>query len=385
MRIAIVGGRLQGLEAVYLADEAGYEIALIDKNPFAPARPLVDEFYHLDLLQDKHASLTLLKNFDFILPATENYRTLAWLNKVVPQIQVPLALDLSSYTISSSKIKSNQLFARIGIPVPEPWPECGFPVIVKPSNLSGSDGVVRVTNPAQLKAVLDNQPDETVIQKYLEGPSYSLEVMAYQGDSRGIQVTQLEFDSGYDCKRVLAGPNTGNNITKTLFELGEQVAEVLDLSGILDIEVIDTGKELKVLEIDARLPSQTPSAVYHSTGVNMVKLLVDCWTDGSLPVCKNDYCQKQAVILEHYQFRDGVLKVSGEHVLASAQGLQLHRNKFSANVLLSNFERSPQDWVATAIYVKNTKDQVWEVRNRALQQIQETFQSKTFLDPVPFE
>jgi pyrrolysine biosynthesis protein PylC len=385
MRIAIVGGRLQGLEAVYLADEAGYEIALIDKNPFAPARPLVDEFYNLDLLQDKQASFTLLKNFDFILPATENYRTLAWLNKAVPQIQVPLALDLSSYTISSSKIKSNQLFGRIGIPVPDPWPACGFPVIVKPSNSSGSDGVVRVTNPAQLKAALDNQPDEKVIQKYLEGPSYSLEVMSYQGVGTGIQVTQLEFDSRYDCKRVLAGPNTGNNIAKTLFDIGEKVAEVLDLSGILDIEVIDTGKELKVLEIDARLPSQTPSAVYHSTGVNMVKLLVDCWTDGSLPVCTKSYRQKQAVILEHYTFRDGVLKVAGEHVLAGTQDLQLHRDKFSANVLLTNFERSPQDWVATAIYVKKTKDQVWEIRNRALQQIQQTFQSKTFLDPVPFE
>ena len=37
MRIGVVGGRLQGLEAVYLAQMAGFQTTLLDKDPQVPA------------------------------------------------------------------------------------------------------------------------------------------------------------------------------------------------------------------------------------------------------------------------------------------------------------------------------------------------------------
>ena len=37
MKVAIVGGKLQGTEAVYLAKLAGFESILIDRNPEVPA------------------------------------------------------------------------------------------------------------------------------------------------------------------------------------------------------------------------------------------------------------------------------------------------------------------------------------------------------------
>ena len=373
------------MEAVYLAQQAGFETALIDKDSFAPARSLVDEFYHLDLLSGGAAAKTLLKKFDLILPATENYQTLVWLDETARQCHVPLALDLPSYSISSSKVNSNELFVRGGIPIPEPWPDCGFPIIVKPSNLSGSAGVVKVTDSAHLTAVLANLHGEAVVQEYLDGPSYSLEVLAHQGKSIGFQVTQLEFDSGYDCKRVLAGPNTGNDVAEAFYDLGERIAAALDLSGIMDIEVIDTGEQLKVLEIDARLPSQTPSAVYHSTGVNLVKLLAGYWIDGTIPAWPRLTRAKRAVIYEHFRFKRGILEVAGEHVIRGAQDLQLYQDMYLANVLISNFERSPEDWVATAIFIRDTEAEVWECRNRAVQQVQLAFKSQTFVDPVPLD
>lgn len=383
MRICVVGGQLQGLEAVYLARQAGFETALIDKDSLAPARSLVDEFYHLDLLSDEDTSRHLLKRFDFVLPATENYQTLVWLQKTAREIQVPLALDLSAYDISSSKILSNQLFDRAGIPLPVPWPDCGFPVIVKPSNLSGSSGVVKIDTSNHLQQVIKKAIGETVIQEYLAGPSYSLEVLGDRGKCVCFQITELEFDSGYDCKRVLAGPKTGDHVAGAFYDLGERISQALNLSGIMDIEVMDTGKGLKVLEIDARLPSQTPSAVYHSTGVNMVKLLAEYWTEGKLPADNRVTGKKRAVLYEHIKFKKGVMEVGGEHVLKGAQGLQLYRDRFSVQVLISNFERDSEDWVATAIFVGDTEAQVWEFHNRALQDLQQGFEIHTFVDPVP--
>ena len=44
MIVAIIGGKLQGIEAVFLAKEAGYYTILIDKNPVVPASGLCDAF-----------------------------------------------------------------------------------------------------------------------------------------------------------------------------------------------------------------------------------------------------------------------------------------------------------------------------------------------------
>jgi len=383
--IGIVGGRLQGLEAVYLAHEAGFRVVLIDEDPLVPARSLADEFFHVDVLNEEDLIKALLRKVDLILPATENYRTLCRLNDIAHQDNIPLALDLAAYKVSSSKIESNKLFSRIGIATPEPWPECGFPAMVKPSGLSGSSGVSKVTDQAGLSRVLKTMGRDVVIQRHLTGPSYSLEVLAHNGQCSCFQVTKLHFDAGYDCKRVLAGPATGTEVENDFYELGERIAASLHLSGIMDIEVIDDKGKLKVLEIDARLPSQTPSAVYHSTEVNMVDLLCNYWMHGMFPPLSLIPTKKRAVIYEHLHFHEGLIEISGEHVLARTGGLKIYRDEFFSDVLVSNFEEVPEDWVATVIFTGENESMVWERRDRAINLIQETFKAREVLDPKPFD
>jgi len=380
-RIGIVGGQLQGLEAVYLARQAGLEAALIDKDPFVPAAALADEFYNIDLLDGGKMAECLLNEFDLILPATENSETLFWLSHTANRYNVPLALDMHAYGISSSKLKSNRLFALTGIPIPDRWPECGLPVIVKPSALSGSIGVEKVNDYARLNSLLNKAGRELVVQEYVEGPSYSLEVIGDRGKCLGLQVTELNFDAGYDCKRVIAGPNTGREIEDAFLELGDRIASVIKLSGIMDIEVIFDGKQLKVLEIDARLPSQTPTAVYHSTGVNMVSLLADYWIQGKLPARQELFGVKRAVIFEHLKFSRGTLETAGEHVMAGAPNLKIYKDRFFADVLITNLESSSEDWVATVVFTGGTEQQVWEVRDRAINSIIQYFDVKRYIDP----
>jgi pyrrolysine biosynthesis protein PylC len=381
--IGIVGGQLQGLEAVYLAREAGFRVFLMDKDPLVPAGSLADEFFHLDVLSEEKQAGFLLKKVDLILPATENYGALCRLNDIARQENLPLALDLAAYKISSSKIESNRLFSRVGIAMPEPWPECGFPVMVKPSSLSGSAGVAKVNDQEHLLRVLKNMGGNVVIQRYLTGPSYSLEVLAHKGRCVCLQVTELHFDARYDCKRVLAGPATGTEVEEDFHEMGRRIAAALNLSGIMDIEVINDKGKLKVLEIDARLPSQTPSVVYHSTGVNMVELLSDYWVRGMLPLGAPSPTKKRAVVYEHLHFHDGVMEVSGEHVLVGAKGLKIHRGQFYADLFISNFEENPENWVGTVIFTDEDEDAVWEKRGRAIALIQKTFKAREVLDPKP--
>ena len=379
MKLCIVGGRLQGLEAAYLARKAGFETTVVDRDVEPPARGVADRFLH-SAVQDLEG---VLPSFDCILPATENIETLTYLDETARRLGVPLALDLASYRVTSSKLRSNELFASAEIPTPDPWPQCGFPVIVKPSGSSGSTGVSRVFNEETLNRALAELGKEVVIQQFVGGPSFSLEVMAHRGRAVGFQVTELEFDGVYDCKRVLAGPATGREVEAEFRRLGERIASALNLSGIMDIEVMSPDDGLKVLEIDARLPSQTPTAVFHSTGINMVELLARYWTSGRPPDPLPAGTRGKAVIYEHLRRRDKTIEVSGEHILADAGLLAVMPNAFGFHEFISNCQRNPLSWEATAVIVEDTEDLARKKRDRAIQNLLEAFRCETLLDPSP--
>ena len=66
MKVAVVGGKLQGVEAVYLSKKAGWEVMVIDKDSNAPAVSLCDYFYKADLLKKMNFS-EIFKNVQFRL------------------------------------------------------------------------------------------------------------------------------------------------------------------------------------------------------------------------------------------------------------------------------------------------------------------------------
>ena len=52
MRLLVVGGRLQGTEALYLAAKAGYETILVDRSSAPPAAGLADRHVVADVTAD---------------------------------------------------------------------------------------------------------------------------------------------------------------------------------------------------------------------------------------------------------------------------------------------------------------------------------------------
>ena len=55
---------------------------------------------------------------------------------------------------------------------------------------------------------------------------------------------------------------------------------------------------------------------------------------------------------------------------------------FEAEVIISNFEQTGTDWVATVVCIGDTETEAWESRNKTLKKIQQEFQSHTFIDSV---
>ncbi|MEL7563824.1 MAG: 3-methylornithine--L-lysine ligase PylC, partial [Dehalobacterium sp.] len=332
MRVAIVGGKLQGVEAAYLAKKAGWEVYLIDKSEHVPAQGLCDYFYCLDVSQKNSKIKNIFSRADFILPALENKEALKSLSYLAQNLNKPLAFDRQAYEISSSKIESNRVFLETGIPIPKLWPDCSLPLVVKPSGSSGSEGVFKIRNKQELREIKEN-PDlykDWVIQEFVEGPSYSIEVIGHHGQYQTYQVTELEMDEKYDCKRVLAPAVLSSELVQEFERIGKTIAGHLKLSGIMDVEVILHNRVIKVLEIDARLPSQTPTVVYKSSGINMVEILGESFMCGKTKLSR-DPQDNRGVLYEHIFVTPYVIKVCGEHIMSEAGPLSLIPGFFGAD------------------------------------------------------
>ena len=360
MRLGVIGGKLQGTEAAYLALKAGYEVVLVDRREASPASGLAHETHVLDVTDDERATRDVLKSCDAVLPAFEDEEALTWLAARVPAWDVPFLFDPSSYHVSCSKERSGSLFERLGLPRPSPWPGCGFPMIVKPSGSSGSAGVRLVEDEDELAAARDELEAEghiVVVEEFAPGPSLSLEVIGDGSDALPLQVTLLEFDRYYDCKRVVApieeigdGGTPADEILAAFDRIGLVLAGALRLRGVMDIEVMLHGGMLKLLEIDARLPSQTPTAVLHSCDVNMVQVLVDSVFGGRLS--QVDRSARRASCYQHARVGGGAVEVLGEHMMGSARPLRLAQGLFGADEVLLDLPEGADprsEWVATII------------------------------------
>ncbi len=385
MKVAVVGGKLQGVEAAYLAKQAGWQVLLIDKFPHIPAKGLADSFFLADITDPPPDLPDILHDMDLIVPALEKDEALNSLNDMAEKLGLPLVYDKTAYAVTSSKYESGILFDKLNFPVPRPWPECGFPVIVKPSGLSGSRGIRKIDSESQWSSLVNEKIQnrrDAVVQEYCEGPSYSLEVI---GDGRHfvtLQPTVIEVDRGFDCKRVTAPAGLPITHEHRLDELAVSAAAALQLRGIMDIEVILHQDELKVLEIDARLPSQTPTVVLKSTGINMLELLYGVFGNRTLPEIA-PVADEKGVIFEHIRVKPGLLETLGEHIVSEAGPLSYRTDFFGADEALTDFESDRKEWVATLIMVGSSKENVIQKRSRVLESICEAFGLAERLDFQP--
>ena len=401
--IAIVGGGLQGVEVAYLSKKAGFEVMVLDKTPDPPAKGIADSFIKLDICNIKNASV-FLEKADLVLPALENDNALETLRIWQKSSSTPICFDFKAYEVSSSKQRSNNIFSNLEIPKPQNWPACGYPVVVKPSRGSGSHGVriifskedwVKSFDIPYPKDQMENHPlendslknDNWILEEYIKGPSYSLEIIGSSGRYQTLQVTKLYMDENYDCKRVAAPVEIEPELIKDFENTALTIAEEMKLEGIMDFEVILHKGEMKMLEIDARFPSQTPMAVYASTGVNMVKILADQALNKkteSFPLPEKPDHPPKHIIIEHIMVSPKGICVKGENIMKSCGPLHLETFFFGADEAVTSFVPGAAKWVATLIIKGNNRRETSKKHKQILDDMAVKFNLPLIADTNPY-
>ena len=367
MKVAVIGGRLQGIEATYLAHREGWEVILIDRDPRAPAIGMADSYLVIDITSNNPKLTEAIKDVELIIPALEDPDALYAIYERATVMGIALAYDHHAYCISSSKHKSNALFKDLGIPTPKTWPGCSLPIIVKPSSSSGSKGIRIVNRNEELHEIIDSpeySSHERVIQEFIPGPVYSIEVFGSKDRFIAGQTTNIEVDNTFDCKRVLAPADIPDELKESLRKYSLRIAQAISLKGIMDVEAILHNNRWKVIEIDARLPSQTPTAVYHSIGINYLEILYDIFNKGILSDIPSSY-HENYVIFEHIRLSSGNLEALGEHILSEAGFLTLKEDFFGVDEAITDYSPGSENWVATLI-IKDTDEKKLIEKHRAI-------------------
>jgi len=370
MRIAVAGGRLQGLEVVYLAKKAGYRTLVIDKSRDVPAAAMCDRFVQFEFTRECFVPENC-PDVDLIVPAIEDREVLSLVEKWAKGKQIPLAFDKNAYALTCSKHRSDALFETMNLPAPKAWPGCGFPVIIKPDQASGSRGVSLYRDAAQFHADFPDTviPDTLVAQQYLPGPQFSIEVVGMPGQYLPLGVTDLHMDRVHDCKQVSAPSRLSPEQVRRLEKMARILAGKVHLKGIMDLEVVLHEGELKLLEIDARFPSQTPIAVYWATGINMLQLLAEHFFASRAPSFRQ--FPGRWTVVEHIQAGPERIRFLGEHIMGRSGPLRLEPGFFGCREALTNYAPDRSRWAATLIFCEDSKKALAAARKACYKQIRE--------------
>ncbi len=353
LKLGIVGGGLQGIEAAYLAGEAGFQTLLIDQRDVPPARNLCQEFVNMRVERKTREEVKKeLEEVEAVLPALEDYEALNLLTEIEGEIAPPVIFSREAYDITHCKRESRQFFQRESLPHAKSWPEADYPLIIKPLRSSGSEGVKLIENERQLEALLKkHNREDIIIEEFISGPAYSLEVIARGDEIYPLKTTRLEFTDDYDCCSVTAGAVFPEELEGDIKELSRRAASGLNLEGIMDLEFIAGKEELILMEMDARFPSQTPIAVYEAYGLNMVADLVGLFArKDPAEEFSPDVKREGAAIYEVVCRENGRIYSSGEHIMAKAEELDIREDFLGADKAITDWKSAGENWRAVLIF-----------------------------------
>lgn len=308
IKIGIIGGKLQGLEASYLIKQEKYYLLIIDKNKNVHSKIFADKFVVFDIIKHKKKYIRIVNKLDYLLPVNENIKTLNFIRSNLHQLKCKVLFDFDSYNISRSKKDSKLLFKKLNISTPNDNPKKP-PYFIKPNDESGSNNARLVMNKEELSTI----PKNYIIEEYINGPIISLEVVGNKEKYIFGVETRVHIDNNYDCFKVTSLKENIDYRNITL-----SIAKELKLDGIMDIEAIEYNNKLIVLEIDARFPSQTPICVYHTSGINLIKELINIKNKNYNILKYNNkykYC-----LLEHFEkTKENNIIFGGEHIISNSQ------------------------------------------------------------------
>lgn len=199
----------------------------------------------------------------------------------------------------------------------------GLPVVIKPSNDAGSENIfcckteedvafaVRKIKSTEVNLVDQKLDEEFLIEEFLDGPEYSVEAMAYNGNVSVIAITEKKVISPFEPIEI------GHTVPAMVSQNNEErikdiVIRANELLGVNDTvthtEVKLTSKGPRIVEVNARIGGDNiASLVEAAKGINLYEASI-LLSLGRMPVVKEPVTDK-ASIRYFYAEKDGFAEI----------------------------------------------------------------------------
>lgn len=296
-KIVIIGANSFQNPLILKAKEMGYETHVFAWKDGSIGERTADYFYPISIVE-KEAILEECRKIqpDAVATIASDLANIT-VQYLAEQLGLPHNSDNCIY-ISTNKFAMREAFAKHGVPTPgfvsvkegddyeAAVAHMQFPMIVKPTDRSGSRGIMRVERmeeiaPAVTEAIRNSFEKKAIIEEYIEGNEYSCECISYQGRHHVLAVTK-KYTTGYP-HFIETGHMEPPELSETEMEhVKEFIPKALDA---LEIEngashsefKLDAAGNVRIIEIGSRMGGDCIGShlVYLSSGYDFVRMVIE--------------------------------------------------------------------------------------------------------------
>lgn len=300
--VLIIGGGILQSYAIAKARKKGFDIYLTDGDKNCYCASLADQFFQINTknFQDTSELAIKLKKTGQIKSVYTQGTDVAFTVAYAAKKAGLIGLDPDIAWSTENKVIMRQKLSSSGIDntkfmvvnKKEELEDCerivGYPCYIKPADNSGSRGITRVTNAANLSSAFDNAikncllETKVLIEEEILGSEFSIDTIVIDKKLYNAGISDRVFN-----KKVKYAVQSGS-ITPSLLAENKQ-KEMVDIMGKISTAfeinnsalkgdlIIDENGEIRVIEIAARTSGGFDSQVRKPTsfGIDIISLTLD--------------------------------------------------------------------------------------------------------------
>lgn len=295
-KIVIIGANDFQNPLILKAKEMGFETHVFAWRDGSIGERTADFFYPVSIVEKAE----ILKECEKIQPdavvSIGSDLAMLTVNEVAGKLKLPCN-SMECTRISTNKYAMRKAFQESGVPVPgfrradaktqvEEVRDLKLPVIVKPTDRSGSRGITKLTDwngfsDALNFAVENSFEKKAIVEEYLTGEEYSCECISYKGTHYFLALTR-KYTTG-EPHFIETAHVEPSGLSKEQAEKAKAaVFQALDAlkveNGASHTEFrIDEKDTIKIIEVGARMGGDCIGSdlVYLSTGYDYVRMVID--------------------------------------------------------------------------------------------------------------
>ena len=294
-KIVIIGANSFQNPLILKAKAMGYETHVFAWKDGSIGERTADYFYPISIIEREAILEQCRKIQPDAVASIGSDLAMLTVNYVAEKLGLP-GNSMECTEISTNKYAMRKAFQKAGVPVPgfreadqttkpEALTDLKLPVIVKPTDRSGSRGITKVTEWGHLADALQASVENSfekkaIIEEYLNGPEYSCECISFRGTHHFLAVTK---------KYTTGEPHfieTGHLEPAPLSEEQREAIKKAVFAGLDALKVENgashtefklEGNEVRIIEIGARMGGDCIGSdlVELSTGYDFVRMVIE--------------------------------------------------------------------------------------------------------------